>query len=246
MRNLSLIVCLLIIVSITLLGCGADNEANNNEDNLGKTETQNSFEEENNKDRSSDENFEHDADGESDEEKQYDSEIEEIRDEGRAELGIEEIFIPEMKELKIGNAFVSYSYKTDEPMQIDVQYHVERGEKQEQFENQIVVEEKKEETGMKFLIPPYVNNGDMSLWFVFSKMDIPKMFNNEGDGIEEEWIEIDGNQVLFANNGTEYRYYVDDENGHYMFGYTLEQYSKDESKEITGDFIKRIESKQYN
>lgn len=99
---------------------------------------------------------------------------------------------------------------------------------------------------MKYLIPPYINNGDMSFWFVFSKMDMPKMFNNEGDGIEEEWIEIDGNQVLFANNGTEYRYYVDDENGHYVFGYTLEQYSKDKAKEITGDFIKKIESQQYN
>lgn len=224
MRNLSLVVCLLIIASITLLGCGADNEVINNEDNLGNTESENSL----------------------DEEKQYDSEIEEIRSEGRAELGIEEIFIPEMKELKIANAFISYSYKTDEPMQIDIQYHVERGEKQEQFENEIVVEERKKEMGMKYLIPPYINNGNMSFWFVFSKMEMPKMFNNEGDGIEEEWIEIDGNQVLFANNGTEYRYYVDDENGHYMFGYTLELYSKEEAREITSVFIKEIESHQYN
>ena len=246
MRNLSLVVCLLIIVSITLLGCGVDNEANNNEDNLGDTETQNSLEKENNKDRNSDENSEQDADGESDEKKQYDSEIEEIRAEGRAELGIEEIFIPEMKELKIANAFVSYSYKTDEPMQIDVQYHVGRGEKQEQFENEIVVEEKKEETGMKFLIPPYVNNGDMSFWFIFSKMDMPEMINNEEDGIDEEWIEIDGNTVLFANNGTEYRYYVDDENGHYMLGYTVEQYSKDEAEEMTSNFIEKIRLLQYH
>jgi len=117
MRNQSLLVFLLIIVSITLLGCGADNEAKNNEYNLGNADSQNSLDEENNKDRSSDENSEQDAEGESNEEKQYDSEIEEIRAEGRAELGIEEIFIPEMKELKIANAFVSYSYKTDEPMQ---------------------------------------------------------------------------------------------------------------------------------
>jgi len=226
MKNLQLVVCLLTIVSITLLGCVADNEANN-------------------KDRSSGENPEQVADRDSDDEKQYDSEIEEIRAEGRAELGVEEIFIPEMEEFKIANAFVSYSYKTDEPTQIDVQYHVERGERQEQFENEIVVEEKKEEMGMKYLIPPYINNGDMAFWFVFSKMELPEMLNNEGDGIEEERIEIGGHQVLFAKNGTEYRYYVEDENGHYMFGYPLGQYSKDEAKEITADFIKKIKSQYY-
>ncbi len=220
MRNVSLAICLLFIVSITLIGCGTDIEANNMEDNLGYPETQKSL----------------------DEEIQVDNEIEIIRTEAKKELGIEEIFIPEMKDLKIANAFVSYSY--DEPMQIDVQYHVERGEKQEQFENEIVVEEEREKTGMKFLIPPYVNNGDLSFWFIFSKMELPEMLNNDDDGIDEAWLEIEGITVLFTNNGTDYRYYVDDENGHYMFGYNIEQYSLHEAEEMTGNFIEKIKSQQ--
>ncbi|WP_078427475.1 hypothetical protein [Alkalihalobacterium alkalinitrilicum] len=242
MKYLSLVICLLAIVGMTLFGCGTNNETNNTEDIIEGEEIQNTLDGEK-KSVSSDGVSVHNTDAKNDEEKHYSSEIEEVRVKGRKELDIERIFIPEMKEFKMANAFVSYS--GNEPMTLDVQYHVERGEKQKQFNNEIVIEEHKEKLGMKYLIPPYTNNGDMHFWFIYSKFDVPEMINDENDGIEEEWIQIEGSKVLFTNNGTDYRFYLDDEKGHYMFGYTIDHYSKDEAKDITSNFIEKIKTGEY-
>ncbi|GAE28645.1 hypothetical protein JCM9140_4900 [Halalkalibacter wakoensis JCM 9140] len=88
---------------------------------------------------------------------QESSVIEEIKGKAETELSVDNIFVPEMEDLEIKNAFVSFS--GEEPFSVDVQYHAEVSDKDERFENEIVVEEEKEKTGMKHIVPPYVNGG---------------------------------------------------------------------------------------
>lgn len=141
-----------------------------------------------------------------------------------------------MKDLEIKNAFVSFS--GEEAFAVDVQYHAEVSDRDERYENEIIVEEAKEKTGMKHLVPPYVNGGDMYFWLVFSKLDMPKMLNNEEGGISDEWIEIDWKELLFRSNGTDYQYFIAVDEGHYMFSYNVEHYSQEEAESLTETFIR--------
>ncbi|UCZ54858.1 hypothetical protein LGQ02_08980 [Bacillus shivajii] len=213
-----LCVCSLIIAGITLFGCGSSNMAENNDGEKEVSETN--------------------------EKKQYDSVIEEIRDKAMSELDIKDILVPEMEELEIKNAFVTFS--GEEPFSVDVQYHAEVSDKDERYENEVIVEEEKEKTGMKHLVPPYVNAGDMYFWLAFSKLDMPEMLNNEEGGISEDLIEIEANEVLFRNNGTDYQYFIAVDEGHYMFSYNIEHYSQEEVEKITSKFIEKIKSGEYS
>ncbi|GAE28644.1 hypothetical protein JCM9140_4899 [Halalkalibacter wakoensis JCM 9140] len=80
----------------------------------------------------------------------------------------------------------------------------------------------------------------MHFWFVFSKLDLPELLQNEEGGISEEWVEIDGNEVLFRNNGTDYQYFIAVGEGHYMFSYNVEHYSQEEAEDLTKTFISEI------
>ncbi|WP_138416086.1 hypothetical protein [Aquibacillus sediminis] len=233
-----LFLTMLFFFSLMIVACGTNEQEDTTKgstQSLGQEETEDSeqpLNEEEKQDR---------VEVEQDDKTQYDSEIEEIRAEGRQELGVENIFIPEMEKLKIGNAFVSYNTQTGESLQLDVQYYTYREERQDHFENEIVVEEYKEDNGMKFLTPPYAEHDDLQFWFIFKKAEVPTMINNEEDGIEEAWIELAGEEVLFAFNGTEYRYYIEDDEGYYMFGYHPNRYSDKEAEQLTSEFIKKLD-----
>lgn len=203
-----------ITLSLSLIGCNATpTDETNQTTNIEQEETV--------------------AENNGEEDNESLSEIAKLKKEAKNELG-HAVFIPDMEELKVTNAFVSYI--KDKPVQLDIQYHLERGDMDERFKNDMIVEEYKKERGMKYLIPPYESTGNLTFWTMYRNSDdLPS-----ADTLQGEVIDIDGEQAIISKNEQEYKFYIEANGGYYMFLYNLNHFSEEEAMEKTRTFMTKI------